>query len=308
MVRDATDDEIRRSRALLENPYAYDDGAGHYSAIVREQTVHDARRLLENQGGYSARPGSVAPRRPIHLDPDKLLGGLHRGDKFSRQDIEAIVRGLQAALWQRRQELWPARKEIGPIEVLDPILALEVIGYPVTVADGLGQHSSGTEFFEIAGMIEKTPARRVQLSHRFSRDIRNFTAAHELGHAILHAGESLHRDRPRDGGASGNRDATEREADLFASYFLLPEKQVRSEFKRTFLADRFVPDDANALALRYTNVDVLRADCTTLRELARVLAGATYYNGAPCHSLSERFGVSMEAMAIRLEELDLVRL
>jgi len=75
---------------------------------------------------------------------------------------------------------------------------LEVIGYSVTVADGLGQHSNGTELFEIAGMIEKTPTPRVQLSHRFSRDIRTFTAAHELGHAILHAGESLHRDRPRD--------------------------------------------------------------------------------------------------------------
>src|SRR5688572_19775959 len=115
MVRDATDDEIRRSRALLENPYAYDDGAGHYCATACEQTVHDARRLLENQypyldehGGYSAWPESVAPREPIRIDPDKLLGGLRRGGKFSKKDVEAIVRRLQAALWQRRQDLWPA--------------------------------------------------------------------------------------------------------------------------------------------------------------------------------------------------------
>ena len=233
---------------------------------------------------------------------------LRRGGKFSKHDIEVITRRLQAELWRRRREFFPARKEIGPIDVLDPILALEAIGYPVTVADALGQHSSGSEFFEIAGMIEQAPSRRVQLSHRFSRDIRNFTAAHELGHAIHHAGAGLHRDRPRDGGASRSKDATEREADWFASYFLLPQKQVWIEFKRTFLTDRFVPDDANALALRYANNDVLRAECRTLRDLARLLASATYYNGKSVYSSTEIFGVSVEAVAIRLEELELVRL
>jgi hypothetical protein len=45
----------------------------------------------------------------------------------------------------------------------------------------------------------------------------------------------------------------------------------------------------------------------TLRDLARLLASATYYNGKAVYSLTEIFGVSVEAMAIRLEELDLVR-
>lgn len=51
-----------------------------------------------------------------------------------------------------------------------------------------------------------------------------FTIAHELGHYILHKGENelyAHRD-------VGANNATEREANIFASNFLMPENLVKS--------------------------------------------------------------------------------
>jgi hypothetical protein len=41
--------------------------------------------------------------------------------------------------------------------------------------------------------------------------------------------------------------------------------------------------------------------------LTRILSGAMYYNGMHFSSLAEQFSVSIEAMAIRLEELKLVQ-
>jgi Zn-dependent peptidase ImmA (M78 family) len=67
------------------------------------------------------------------------------------------------------------------------------------------------------------PAVVVNTWDRLSVERWIFTAAHELGHLILHLG-SYHVDE------TGEDKAQEREADTFASYLLMPEALFRKEF------------------------------------------------------------------------------
>jgi Zn-dependent peptidase ImmA (M78 family) len=309
------DDRVRQSRKLLENPYAYLDGDGGYAVVeaaAEPSNVHEARRILENQyayldehGGYSEwrRPINSTGSRPL-VAPIALLAGRPKDKDFSKKEIEGIARRLHVELWNRRKDIWPTQNDISPAEILDPSTALISIGYAVHVAESLGQYSGDGELFEVAGLIDNSKS-EVQVSRRFSPDIRRFTIAHELGHAILHSSSGLHRDRALDG-AGAAREPREAEADLFASYFLLPEKPLREAFERMFLTQRFVLTEETAFALTSKSLDVLQRRCRTARDLARILASAEYYNGVHFDSLARRFGVSTEAMAIRLEELGLI--
>jgi len=293
------------------------DGEGGYSAILVDSVtdVHDARRLLQNpyafldeNGGYGEWRGhrQQIERAARLIENDVLLQGQPRDKAFSKRELEAIARRLQIELWRRKAEIWPARGEVGPLDVLDPSTALSSLGYSVRFADSLGQYSGNGEHFEVAGILDNENT-DVQISMRFSPEIRNFTIAHELAHTILHSGSGLHRDRAIDGAGGGfPRDAREAEADLFASYFLLPEKLVRNAFDHRFLTKLFVLNDETAFALALKSLESVQSRCRTARDLARLLADAQYYNGVHFLSMAKQFCVSREAMAIRLEELKLV--
>jgi Zn-dependent peptidase ImmA (M78 family) len=192
------------------------------------------------------------------------------------------------------------------MDILDPSLALQSLGYSVKVQESLGQYSTNGELFEVAGILDNSNT-QVMISRRFSPVIRNFTTAHELGHAGLHDGSGLHRDRALDGSPNNHlRDGKEIEADVFAAYFLLPEKRVRSVFQKIFLTQSFILNEDTAFALTSKDLGSLQDRCRTLRDLTRILASAEYYNGVHVISLANHFRVSTEAMAIRLEELVLV--
>ena len=185
-------------------------------------------------------------------------------------------------------------------------LALRCIGFRSELVDSLGQYLWEGEYLEVAGTIDGSE-RTVQISRRFEAPVRKFTAAHELGHALLHDAQGLHRDRALDGTELGiPRDHTEWEADVFATYFLMPEKQIRTAFEHAFKAREFVLNEETAFALTAGDLETLRATCSDVRDLSRVLARTTQYDGVQFYSLVEQFGVSAEAMAIRLEELRLV--
>ena len=79
----------------------------------------------------------------------------------------------------------------------------------------------------------------------------NFTAAHELGHLLLHEQEQLHVDhgfrvRLRDDVSSHGTDESEREANLFAATLLMPkeflEADLASEEYVDLLDDGFLFD------------------------------------------------------------------
>ena len=70
------------------------------------------------------------------------------------------------------------------------------------------------------------PAVVVNTWDRISVERWIFTAAHELGHLLLHR-------EAYDGGQSAEPDKEEREADRFASHFLMPDKGFISEWEQT---------------------------------------------------------------------------
>jgi len=274
------DEQIRNSRTVLQDPYAYLDGDGGYEALMPER------------------------RRTNALIEISSIRGGTRGRPFSRPEIETIVRNLQNSMWRRRREIF-GRDDVDHSAVLDPMLALKVVGYDVVEQESLGLYAAGKDSFEVAGVMDRDNC-EVRISRRFVPTMRNFTAAHELAHAVLHEGSGLHRDRAPDGSGIGARDAQEVEADIFAAFFLLPSRLVRDAFESRFLADHFELTEATAFALTSKNSHQLRAKLRGRRDTARLLAEAHFYDSRHFKSLAERFNVSTEVMAIRLEELDLV--
>ena len=287
--------KIREDRRRLQNQYAHLMDDGTFDALP-----HGSTAIIHHT--------DEASRLESVIDLDSIRSKVSKGGRLSRRRIESIARDFQSQLWRVRDELFPNQQSVAPLAVLDPFLALRCIGFRAELVDSLGQHLWGHEYLEVAGIIDASD-RTVQISRRFEAPFRKFTAAHELGHALLHDAQGLHRDRALDGSEPGiPRDRTEWEADVFATYFLMPEKQVRAVFEQAFKTPVFVLNEETAFALPAGDLEALRATLSEVRDLSRLLARTTRYDGVPFYSLAEQFGVSVETMAIRLEELKLVNL
>ncbi len=192
------------------------------------------------------------------------------------------------------------------MQILRPDVVLKrVMGYTYLQSDTLGVYEVDGERFEIAGLIDKSQ-KLVQVSKSFPQETQNFTVAHELGHAVLHRQIVLHRDRPMDGSIVTSKNREEMQADKFAAYFLMPTTLVKEVFLKIFQMPKFVINESTALALGAGGVSRLRQKYQNTRGLARLLASTEYYSGKSFNNLAKFFGVSVETMAIRLEELDLV--
>ena len=110
-----------------------------------------------------------------------------------------------------------------------------------------------------------------------------------------------------DGGPiEGKRPQVESEADTFAAVFLMPEVQVRNIFSAIFGCEKFEIDSKSAFSLGFQNPSNFKQQMPTPRHLSVFLASVVMYAGVPKRSLTDMFGVSPMAMAIRLEELELV--
>lgn len=284
------DDKITASRRLMQNPYAYLNEFGGFSAAQDSSYIQpDAFRGFPQQakGKYSS-----------------LVRNKRKNCHHSSAGIEKKAIHLQRRMWQDRSEIWFDAVPSSPVDMLDPAVAFRLIGYDFDLDETLGQYFSDGKPIEVAGTIDDL-SKQVRISRQFPYDVRNFTAAHELGHALLHDARGLHRDKPLDG-ATISREPIEIEADKFASYFLMPEKLVRACFQGRFATDNFFLNEETSFALaRGSSLD-LKRNCKNLRYLCRVLASAESYNGLRFSSLATQFRVSSEAMAIRLEELELV--
>jgi Zn-dependent peptidase ImmA (M78 family) len=113
----------------------------------------------------------------------------------------------------------------------------------------------------------------VNTSHSQSRQ--NFTIAHELGHLLLHDQEQLHVDhefrvRLRSDVSSQGVDEAEQEANFFAASLLMPKEFIERDLAHEEYVDIFDDDDF-------------------LRKLAR------------------KYGVSAQALAIRLKTLGYIQ-
>lgn len=315
--------EISESRRLLENPYAYLDDLGFFSAqaksgdstCVADNKIAESRRKYQDPYAHLDEFGNFSAAQSIQVDTARSVHSEAIGKystlketpakkRYSSNDIEQKAVDLQRRMWQDRNHIWSGADSPNPIELLDPSSALRLVGYKYELSETLGQYFCDGKQVEIAGIIDDD-SRQVQISRRFPQEVRNFTTAHELGHALLHDARGLHRDRPLDG-TRISRESIEFEADKFASYFLMPGKLVKACFEKVFLTDRFSLNEETKFALsRGNSLDVER-DCKTLRDLSRILASVGSYNGTRFASLASQFRVSTETMAIRLEELELL--
>jgi IrrE N-terminal-like domain len=303
---------IIRSRHLLENPYAYLDGHGCFSALRQlPKAISNSKKKYENPYAHielQEEPEVDDSVQYIHsrasnLTTDKSPRQKRRGH-YSHNEIEKIVKRLQNEMWTNKSHIWPKNTPRKPLEILNPIDALNYIGYECKIEVTLGQYKDGDKLIEVAGFIDDK-LKEVCISEQFAHNIQNFTAAHELGHALLHEGQGRHRDRPIDGSYLSLRSNMEIEADKFATYFLMPSKTLCSEFEKYFLCQTFALSTESIYALgQYADA---AAKCNGIRDLSRLLANAKSYNGQHYQkSLAELFNVSVGAMAIRLEELNLV--
>ena len=94
----------------------------------------------------------------------------------------------------------------------------------------------------------------VNANHHPNR--RNFTAAHELGHFLLHDFDAIHIDRKfkvwlRSETSSQGTDPEEMEANLFAAELLMPARFLMKDIKEIGSFDASDADSINELAERY---------------------------------------------------------
>jgi len=278
-ARAATMAEVAASRRLLENPYAHLGEAGAFEALASKGTEHDA----------------TANSQPARHSPHA----------WSDQEIEAKAAELHRLLWRRRKEIWAEGVPQDPVDLLDPAVALHVLGYDFQYVEGLGQMRGTAGLIEVGGLIDNS-AKLVRVARQFAPAVRSYTGAHELGHAVLHQHLAvLHQDKPCDG-ISMPRDRVEVEANKFAKLFLMPAKLVAARFTELFLVTRFEVTEESAFALVGRSSPELLRLAPTRRDLAKLLASAERFNGRYFVPLHAQFRVSREAMAIRLEELSLV--
>ncbi len=331
----ASKDQIKADRLRMNNPYAHMDEDGGFSALlpVYEDNGHQDPYLSLNNGDnsdevwakvdMSAQPEAVLskpeadaihPLQRGHQNPcahnqhDEQPPVLQFPDMpadkqghIALQQIAKAARQLAHSTYIERDSLWPEGVPEEPVQLLNPEKAFYLLGYAYHEVDTLGEIEPGVD---VAGIIDKD-RKEVFISRRYPVAVRNFTAAHELGHAIMHQQSGLHRDKPIDGSTGGQRDSIEKEADYFAACFLMPEKLVCSVFKQRF-PEEVLNHEVLRDLLNRKNDKKTEKQLKTSRGLARALAGLDSINGHAVPSLAEYFKVSVEAMAIRLEQLELV--
>jgi hypothetical protein len=219
------------------------------------------------------------------------------------QAIEDYARELQIRIWRERSTLFPLG--VPPAaQLCDPCIAARIVGLEYVEYETLGRFGNGPDRFETAGMLNREQL-RLGVSLRFEYQIRRFTAAHEIGHFLLHPHAVMHRDRPVSSPAS-NRPALEREADAFAAFFLAPAKLVRDEFNARFGQEPLYLTDVVAFNLcGIAGSELMNARTDSLR-FAVAVATARRFNGKHFKALHEVFGLSGTAMGLRLRELKLI--
>lgn len=266
-----------------------------------------ALQLKLNERIEQLRDRAINRNSKVSLNAPKLLLNNKKQDRYSNEDLRQIVRNLHFELWQNRNQIWTDTEQLQPVHIIDPATTFSLHGYDYEETVTLGQDVIDGERVEIAGFVDNEN-KVAKVSRKFAPDVRRFTSAHELGHAILHEQKMLFRDRALDGGAgSAKRPQIELEADMFATFFLMPEVQVREIFTLIFGQEQFEVNHASAFALGFNGIGALRSELPTVRHITARLATTSLYQSVPRRSLCEFFGVSQTAMAIRIEELSLFR-
>jgi Zn-dependent peptidase ImmA (M78 family) len=293
----ATLEQVRASRELLQNPYAYLNGEGNFEGTLKASSNDQALlTAVDERFDIPSTTKDASERKSIQTPR-----------KYTEKQIQAIARQIQIAIWKNKNDLWNGRPPEDPIELLSPSHAMLLKGFSLEFVPGFGPIMRGQDIAEIAGYLDYDK-KITYISEQFTAPQQLFTSAHELGHILLH-GDSIgriHRDRPTDG-SNLSRDYIEWAADKFAAYFLMPEKLVKKAFKQRFRTEHLNINEDVAFGLGFSNIDELRKKIQNKKQLAQLVAGTTHYHANHFKSLAAQFRVSVGAMAIRLEEFGLIK-
>jgi Zn-dependent peptidase ImmA (M78 family)/formiminotetrahydrofolate cyclodeaminase len=281
-------------------------GSDQWTVKIREEADRlrkDFKKLSDEAKSRMDNFTVEGQQKSFQLAKSNLASGRWGGVRISDKNIEQLADQVHNALWDFRDLIWPKDVPQWHQESLKPEMALEkILDYQYGYAS-LGVHDENGVTFQIAGQVNNKD-KVVVISKDLNADVRNFTAAHELGHALLHPEmDVLHRDRPIDGSGSGTRDIREIQANKFAAYFLMPRTIVNAVFQEIFGMDKFAIDTNSLFKVGGGSMFEFRRRHPNLRALSRFVAR---YKGGTFQPLHKIFGVSPEAMAIRLEELELV--
>ena len=215
-------------------------------------------------------------------------------------------------LWRRRQEFAPGAgpSPFGLLPIRPELIITELLRLrleePEEIIPEMGTHPLAG--FQTAGVLDRE-LRRIVIARKFPLPCRRYTMLHEVGHYFLHPDVLYHRDMPLIGSERTElrgRPRLEVEADLFAAEVLMPKRLVCDLFVARY-GGTISPDEIDenlAFKLSLGSGGRLTIDQLvqgTRRYRSRVLAMDTHAG----RSFAELLLVSSEAMAIRLEELDL---
>lgn len=224
-----------------------------------------------------------------------------------RAEIEKIVRGMHQEIINGAKLRHHCGLPPYP-QLFSPDAAIEKYGYSYEIRRTMPSAQTGRHN-QTAGMID-TEQGIVMVSGDLGYETQRFTAAHELGHLVLHErlpGMRQHRDRPVTGELMGPRDPVEEEADYFAAVWLAPAPTVRHYFRERFGKIPLVLNETTAFHVAgYKGAPDLMASKPGSLAFPIAVARAESFNGRRFESLAHFFGLSPTAMGIRLRELDLV--
>jgi Zn-dependent peptidase ImmA (M78 family)/formiminotetrahydrofolate cyclodeaminase len=244
---------------------------------------------------------------PFYMELNDLIDELKANRNPLSSEVEQGINDFQHLVWKHKDIIWDNPPK-NPQDILNPeVIFRDVLCYDYVSREEFGVPNENGETIEIAGLINQVN-RLVVISNKFSEPTQRFTAAHELTHALFHEQKELHRDLPLDGSITyQNREPEEIVADKGATYFLMPTKGIVKQFVARFSTSNFVINENSAFNLIRGNTSDLKRECKNTRELSRKLSSVQSYDNNRFESLSQKFNVSVEAMAIRLEELNLLR-
>lgn len=247
-------DKLGISRALLCQLEQNNRSVQDEMLEKLEKTLNYPRSFF-TQEGDAYRTSVVSFRRRLKV-PNSILSSIEANIQVYRLHIETILAKNTAfesllpqldlkqfenvqAVAKKIRTLWNIQEPI--IENLTELLESKGI---ITI-----QGDFGTERVDSRSFLTRKGNPVIVYNKSLLGDRQRFTLAYELGHLILHTSVSDYGDRDID-----------HEANLFAAEFLMPESEIRSEFKEgisvTKLADLKRKWKVSMIALLYRAHDL----------------------------------------------------
>ena len=231
---------------------------------------------------------------------------------MNREKISELAYDIQRQIWLDRHMLWPNGLP-SEIDMLHPSTACRIYQFSYEEYPELFDNfAAGGKRNPIGGLIDRQQ-KKIAVSTNYEAAYTRFTGGHEVGHLILHPEDKiLHRDRVVKDQASIKqmaRPKKEKEADYFSACYLMPPNLLIERFERIFGKGHVHFDET--LSFHLNKHDPQKLMYAERGSLDREFALATYAPITKNHqkliSLADQFKVSPSAMAIRIEEFDLIK-